>query len=110
MDHLTEEQFEEILAGDAAPPAHLSECTECTARLDEKRALAERLRTAFGSIGPSDDFVERLRKSVKLAHTEVPKPTSSVRVRFIKLHRQVFSRLAAAAAVLIILVPVGVYV
>ena len=109
MDHLTEEQFEELLAGSIAPPDHLSECIECKARLAEKRALADRLRTAFGSISASDDLVQRVRVAVNPAGTQAPKQESPIRMRFVRLHRQLFSRLAAAAAILIILVPAGFY-
>jgi len=109
MDHLTEEQFEDLLAGSMAPPDHLSQCLECKTRLDEKKALANRLRSAFGSLSASDDLVQRIRGAVNLEETQALKHESSVRMRFIRLHRQLFSRLAAAAAVLILLVPAGFY-
>jgi len=62
MDHLTEEQFEELLAGSTDIPSHLSECTECMALLREEQALANRLQNAFNTIRASDDLAQRIHE------------------------------------------------
>jgi len=65
MDHLTEEQFEELLSGSADIPSHLSECIECKALLMEKQTLANRLRSAFSTIRASDDLARRIHERLR---------------------------------------------
>jgi hypothetical protein len=62
MDHLTEEQFEDLIVGSAESPSHLSECIECQALLSEKQALSNRLRNAFCTVRASDDLVRRIHE------------------------------------------------
>ena len=64
MNHLTDEQFEDILRG-APVPDHINECAECCARLAEKRALAARARKAFASVHASPQLASRIRANLK---------------------------------------------
>jgi hypothetical protein len=64
MDHLTEDQFEKLLAGSMDIPDHLSECIECKTLLSEKQALANRLRNAFSTIRASDDLARRIHEDL----------------------------------------------
>ena len=109
MDHLTEGQFEELLAGNTDRSSHIDTCITCQRRLSEKEALAGRLRSAFSSIHAGHDLAERIRGQLSQSEIQISEPQSNVRIRFLDLHRRLVSILAAAAAVLIVLVPVGLY-
>jgi len=67
MTHRTDEQFEEILAGTPDATGHLDACSDCRAKLQEKLALRDRLKAAFGSVHPGGDFLQRLRAEVSAA-------------------------------------------
>jgi hypothetical protein len=106
MSHLTEEQFEDIITGSAPEPKHVSECEECRKALEEKRALMRRLRTAFASVKPDEEFVKAIRgKLIRSAE-------KTQEVRRIKLFRAApFKTIAwpAAAAVLVIAGILAIY-
>jgi hypothetical protein len=110
MDHLTEEQFEDLLQGKLKADEHLEQCTECRKRLTEKEALAGRLREAFVNVEVSSDFAEQLRKQIQ----ETSSSAKTVRITdHPGLHRRrnrILSGLAAAAVLMIVAIPVGIYV
>lgn len=66
MTHLTEEQLESILRGEAAPDEHLHQCPFCSDRLAEKQALADRLRCAFAGVEASEELAARVRRQTRL--------------------------------------------
>ena len=109
MSHLTQEQFEEILQGGGRVPEHVDQCPECRARLEEKRALAQRVRGAFSAIQPGPDLVNRIRADVAAGQG-----ASTVRawpqIIPLRFHRHVWSALAAAAAVLIVALSITFYI
>jgi hypothetical protein len=109
MDHLTDEQFEDIMQGEKVDLKHLSQCQDCKDRLAEKKAIAARLRSAFGSIQAGPDLTDRIRS--KLHATAAPAITDQpVRRVLPNRHRwQLWPGLAAAAAILIVLVPLSLY-
>ncbi len=99
MSHLTEEQFEDILQGNAGVPAHVDRCPDCRARLTEKRALARRVRQAFSSVQAGPDLTARIRADIAAAG----------RPRTIGLYayRHTWSALAAAAVVAVVALLIG---
>jgi hypothetical protein len=103
MSHLTEGQFEDILQGRAERPAHVDQCARCRARLDEKRALARRVHMAFSSIHAGADLADRIQTEIAAAQRAL----AEVRHRIIpfRARRHVWSGLAVAAAILIIVIP-----
>lgn len=109
MSHLTVEQFEEIVHGQAEFPDHLNQCSRCRARLAEKRALAGRLRDAFASVEASPALAGRIRAGIVGSESAVD-TVGVLPLRIIPAaHRHLWSGLAAAAAILLIAVPVALY-
>jgi hypothetical protein len=109
MNHMTDEQFEDILHGEDTDLAHLRECQDCRDRLAEKKAIAERLRSAFGSVQAGPDLADRIRHKL---NTGAIATSTSQHVQRVSLGRhrwQVWPGLAAAAAILIVLVPLSMY-
>jgi hypothetical protein len=110
MEHLTEEQLEGILQGedDRVCKEHLEQCGDCRSKLAAKRAIAGRLRTAFASVKAGPDFAEQIRSRLNAAtkSTMTIQPVQHARAgNHIKRLWPTF----AAAAVLLILVPLGLY-
>lgn len=108
MSHLTEEQFEEILQG-APVPGHVDDCSQCRARLAEKRALAKRLQKAFASVQASPELTNRIRAKIG-STSSAGEEKSHGKTIFLAVHRRLLSGLAAAAAILLVAIPVGLYV
>jgi len=102
MNHLTDEQFEDIIQGDSIDASHLQQCPECSNRLAEKRALAERLNLAFTSIKPDSDLADRIRDQLD---PTVP----SARRESVGIIKTLWPILATAAAILIVAVPLSLY-
>jgi len=101
MNHLTDEQFEDLLQGGATEPAHLAECRACRDRLAEHRAVRARLRSSFASVRADAALAERIRRSVG-----EPRPAAAPRSlrrpsRVHHLSRFAWAGLAAAAAVIV---------
>jgi anti-sigma factor RsiW len=110
MSHLTDEQFEDILRDATRVPEHVEHCPLCRARLDEKRAIAQRVRTAFFSLEAPAALANRIRGGV--AAPGGPAAAAQGRIRIIPayIQRHLWSGLAAVAALLILAVPIGFYV
>jgi len=109
MSHLTNEQFEDIIQGNISPPEHLDKCPDCQNLLMEKKALAERLRLAFASVRANPGLEDRIRSQINQvapsSQTAVP-ARNAWRVHF---RKRVWPGLAAAAALLVVLVPLSFY-
>ena len=107
MSHLTDEQFEDIIKGNLPEPEHISECEECKRELMERKALTNRLRSAFVSVKPNEEFTANVRKKLKTS-VRVPEPVHNDKlIRILP-----FKTLAwpAAAALLIITAILSIYV
>jgi len=103
MNHLTDEQFEDIIKGIDVVPSHLEQCPDCSDRLAEKRALAARLNSAFASIKPDANLAARIRDQLDLA--EVPQEHGEP----MGILRKLWPVLATAAAIMIVAVPLSLY-
>ena len=97
MEHLTEQQLEQILGGTSPASAHLEECELCRSRLSEFRAMRERLRGAFSSVHAGHELLENVRSRLNAANT-----VKSGRKREFPRVYKLLLRSGAAAAVLLI--------
>ena len=104
MNHLTDEQFEDLIQGKDVRFAHLKDCIECRGRLSEKQALASRLRLAFAKIKPQDSLAEQIRRKLNVNSMRV-KHTGERQLLNVLFQRRRWLSLASAAAVLIIATP-----
>jgi hypothetical protein len=109
MNHLTEEQFEDILQG-AQVPDHVEDCPQCRGVLAEKQALAERLRQTFTSIRAGSDLADRIRANLGTVSDNTPATKSHPRAILLVTRRRLWSGLAAAAAVLLVAIPLVLYI
>ena len=71
MSHLTEEQFEDVIQGLEPEPKHLAGCDYCRGLLDEKTAIAGRLRSAFNSVKTDKQLANNIR--AQFANKAAPK-------------------------------------
>ena len=97
MNHYTDEQFEDILQNKDVDRAHLEQCDHCRNRLEEKRAIAARLRSAFGSVKHDSELASRI-------HVQLDSLDAKAQHR-----HKLWSALAAAVAIVAVLVPLGIY-
>ncbi len=95
MTHLTDEQLESILQGQGDGEAHLQACDQCKARLAERQAIAQRLRSAFAGIQPSDRLVQGIRTQVSVKEPKTNVKLQDVRNRWV-------ARISAIAAILLV--------
>lgn len=106
MNHFTDEQFEDIMQGEDIDLTHLRQCRDCQNRLAEKQAVAARLRSAFSSVQPGQNLSKKIRRRIN-ATAEVT--MTFQRTWLNRRSRQLWPVLAAAAAILIVLVPLSLY-
>jgi hypothetical protein len=102
MTHLTDEELEAILLGDAEGHSHLDVCALCRSRLEALRAVRARLRKAFDGIHSSDALRQTIRADLGQVADE-----SGLRPSAAHAASQVLARLwpvLAAAAVLALVV------
>ncbi len=109
MNHITDEQFEDILRGEETDLTHLRRCRNCRDRLAEKKAIAQRLRSAFGSMQASPDLADRICHKLNTTSTPATADQPVHRVSPSRHRRQLWPAFAAAAAILIVLVPLSMY-
>lgn len=109
MNHLTEEQFEDIMQARLPEPEHLADCSRCKEVLAGKRAIASRMRRAFASVTPDKQLADNILMQLA-SKKAVPERSWLAKKwpRNIRFQRIVWP--AAAAAVLVITVILGVYV
>ncbi|MHC4984057.1 MAG: anti-sigma factor family protein [Planctomycetota bacterium] len=99
MKHLSDEQFEELLSGEKADDVHLRECEQCRRRLSDMRALRSRLRSAFSSVAPPAGLAGRMRDLI------AKQQEASGSARKAPVYFRIWPALAAAAAIMIVAVP-----
>jgi len=99
MTHLSDEQFEDVLAGGTPEPDHLAQCERCRNELVERRAMRLRLCSAFAGVHPSGELVSKIQVSTRQA---VVRKTSTppTKTRIFHLTRWAVP-LSAAALILI---------
>lgn len=97
MNHLSNEQMEEVLQGRQTHAEHLQTCQRCADQLAEKRAMAKRLRVAFDTINAPEGLAERF--SSKIA-------AESIRIHGSRIKLFPHWRAWTAAAAALIVIPV----
>jgi hypothetical protein len=108
MNHLTNEQFEDIMQGTQIEREHLDHCELCQSRLAEKRVLAERLRSAFENIEPDEELVQKIRRQLNIR--SMPSDQAQVNSLWdLRSHWRGWTVAVSAAAALIVLVPILMY-
>ena len=105
MNHLTGEQFEEVMQGKEVGRMHLKQCIECRSQLAEKQVLASRLRLAFAKIKPEKALAKRIRRKLNISST-CAEHTGERHLLNVLFQRRRWLSLASAAAVLIIASPI----
>ncbi len=108
MEHLTDEQFEDIMQGEDIDLTHLKQCQDCQNRLAEKQAVAVRLRSAFNSIKTNSDLVNQVRNQIKQSRDTIGTIESTDHVWTVSLKHKLWPVLAAAT-IIVILVPLSLY-
>ncbi len=109
MNHLTNEQFEDIMQGNDIDLTHLNQCQDCRDSLAEKQAIAARLRSAFASVKADDGLADRIRCQIK-QNSEIADSAKSIQHTWTtRLHHKLWPALATAAAILIVLVPLSLF-
>ena len=109
MEHLTDLQLEQILRGTAGEPTHLEECELCRSRLSEFRATQARLRVAFSSVHADDRLLQRVRSRLNAATTANSTVKSGGRREFPRVYKLLLRTGAAAAVLLLVVIPLIVY-
>lgn len=110
MIHLSDDQFEEALKNPAYESGHIGECRACRQRLEYLRAVRGRLQSAFASVGVPPALAERIRAAASVSH-DANMPSAAVsapRPPILRLRRYALP-LAAAAAILVLAVPLVVF-
>jgi hypothetical protein len=105
--HLNDEQFENALEEPGREAEeHLAQCAECRQRLEELRAIQGRLQSAFSAVTAPPALALRIRAA---AH-EATRPAEHAAGRRMVIFplRRVGMFLAAAAAILLVAVPLAI--
>jgi hypothetical protein len=108
MNHLTEEQLEQIMQGIEIDAAHLACCDLCQARLQEKQALANRLRTSFENIKPSRELAQTIQRQINSESIESGH-IQGKDILNIRIHWRGWATAVSSAAAVLILVSLIVY-
>ncbi|MCH8193755.1 MAG: hypothetical protein IIA65_07040 [Planctomycetes bacterium] len=106
MSHLTNEQIDDLLISGAREPDHLKDCDSCRAKVAQRRALGERLRKAFNSIEADDDLRNQIHAAVANNPQYGSHATAAAPFRN-RARRRLYPFLGAAAAVILVAVPVA---
>jgi hypothetical protein len=109
MEHLTDEQFEDIMQSENIDLTHLKQCQDCQNRLAEKQAVAVRLRSAFKPVKADADLVNRIRSQIKQSCETEDTIESIEHTWMVRMQHKLWPALAAAATILVILVPLSLY-
>ncbi len=110
MNHLTNEQFEDIMQGDDIDLTHLNQCRDCRDILAEKQAIAARLRSAFASVKADAGLADRIRCQINQSSETTETAKSIQHTLSTRLHHKLWPALATAAAIFVVLVPLSFYV
>jgi len=110
MNHLTDEQLDALMLGEGVDSEHLASCRQCRDQLASRLALAGRLRAALVSVHAGEDLKARLRQQFQATPGPESGLTGSARSRQLKMLRRHWRGLTAAAAVLLITLPLYLYV
>ena len=102
MTHLTDEQIESLQQGESLTNDHLSDCVLCQSRLKEKQAMANRLKTAFADVAPSETLAQKIRSQIAESHQTKTSPDKLHSVKLTHHWKRWATTLSSAAAVLII--------
>ena len=108
MNHLSDEQLEEVLQGWAPEPDHVACCQQCRTRLEEQRAIRTRLRSAFASVRADNGLIDSIRSSLRPTEAAAA-PCDLERSKPVRRVRRLLWPALAAAAVLVIGLPLGLY-
>ena len=106
MSHLTNEQIDEILISGAREPDHLKDCDSCRTKVTHRRVLGEHVRKAFNSIEADNDLRNRIHAAVANNPQDGSHATAPASFRN-RAPRRLYPFLAAAAAVILVAVPVA---
>lgn len=117
MNHLSDQQLEDVCQGWAQRPEHLGECRHCQNRLAQKQQIAEKLRSTFSSIKPPAGLAASIRAQIASAASSAsqpaqtdPQPERHVPLPpTLRIHNRFWPLMAAAAAILIVFIPLGIY-
>ena len=109
MNHLTDEQFEDLMHGKMSPPAHFDQCPECQNRLAEKKAVAQRLQSAFNSIHINPNQTKKIHDHLQQVQLSAATSSPAQTDQSPPNYRSLWSGLAAAAALMIVAIPLGIY-
>jgi anti-sigma factor RsiW len=101
--HLNDEQLDDLIHGHGPEPDHLAACDACRVRLAQRRALAERLQSAFTSVEAGSDIRSRILAAVQSASASAAPPRRS------RLRRRLWSALAAAAVIALCVIPLSIF-
>ncbi len=110
MNHLTNEQFEDIMQGNDIDLTHLDQCQDCRDSLAEKQAIAARLRSAFASVKADAGLADRIRCQINQSSETAENVKSIQHTWSTRLHHKLWPALATAAAIFVVLVPLSFYV
>ena len=110
MNHLTNEQFEDIMQGNDIDLTHLNQCRDCRDSLVEKQAIAARLRSSFASVKADKGLADRIRDRINQSSKTTETAKSIQHTWTTQLHHKVWPALATAAAIFVVLVPLSMYV
>ena len=109
MRHLTDQELEEILRSAAPESTHLEECELCRGRLRDFRAMQTRLRGAFSSVHADNKLLERVRSRLNAPSSDAAAVKPGGKRAVWRVHRIFWRAGAAAAALLLIAVPLSIY-
>ncbi len=115
MNHLSDQQLEDVCQGRTPRPAHLDGCPQCQSRLTQKQQIAEKLRSAFSSIKPPAALAASIREQIASASADQTDQTDPQPERQLPLpptthiHNRFWPLMAAAAAILIVFIPMSIY-
>ena len=108
MNHLTEEQLEQIMQGIEVGAAHLASCDLCKSRLEEKQVLAKRLSSAFDNVKASRELVQTIRGKINSESIE-PSHIQGKNILNIRIHWRGWATAISSAAAVLVLVSLIVY-
>lgn len=105
MNHLTNEQLEQMLQGIDDHSDHLKDCENCRARLEEKKAIADRLRTAFENVSPKEELIQAIKRQINMQSVPSWQRRTKNLLGF-RAHWKGWTAAVSALAALLIMAPI----